>query len=283
MEDAYYQLLPKPYRRKNAPYDSLEELHMVRGVTDDFWSTFVDPEPTNPKKRVDDGVGAGRGQREHREPADAARYSLLGHEARHRSGRVGELERRADCDDPPAGLDDFDLDPRRPASIPNLPAICSDPNQTALFTMAMTMAKGITMGAPLFGSPQDFISMMKGQGMIGPLLTMLGIQPVAFQSESDFAKSITTESKMFSMYAVGVVKGYKRETRLSIHEVVDFRTAPVVSAAPSSAASSPMGAVGVTAPTPSAGPSSSASADPNSIAAAMQPSTGGQVIYFHLE
>ena len=92
---------------------------------------------------------------------------------------------------------------------PNLPAICSDPNQTSLFTMGLTMAKGITMGAPLFGSPDDFISTMKGQGMLGPLLTALGMQPVAFTSESDFKKSITVESKMFSIYAVGVVKGYK--------------------------------------------------------------------------
>ena len=52
VEDAWYQLLPKPYRRKNAPYDSLEELHMVRGINDDFWATFVDPDPTNPKKRA---------------------------------------------------------------------------------------------------------------------------------------------------------------------------------------------------------------------------------------
>ena len=32
VEDAWYRLLPKPYQRKNAPYDSLEELHLVRGV-----------------------------------------------------------------------------------------------------------------------------------------------------------------------------------------------------------------------------------------------------------
>jgi general secretion pathway protein K len=148
--------------------------------------------------------------------------------------------------------------------------------------MAMTMAKGITMGAPLFGAAQDFIDTMKGQGMLGPLLTALGIQPVAFQSESDFKKSISTESKMFSLYAVGVVKGYKRETRLSIHEVVDFRTAPAVSAAPSASASTgAFGGPGVLPPTPVA--SSSASADPSSIAAAMQPSTGGQVVYFHVE
>ena len=50
-EDAWYQLLQKPYRRKNAPYDSLEELHMVRGIGDDFWATFVDPDPADPRKR----------------------------------------------------------------------------------------------------------------------------------------------------------------------------------------------------------------------------------------
>ena len=25
---------------------------MVRGVSEDFWSTFIDPDPSNPKKRV---------------------------------------------------------------------------------------------------------------------------------------------------------------------------------------------------------------------------------------
>ena len=41
-----------------------------------------------------------------------------------------------------------------------------------LFVMGMTMAKGITMGAPIFGSPKDFISAMEGQGMLGPMLTV---------------------------------------------------------------------------------------------------------------
>ena len=77
VEDGWYQLLAKPYRRKNAPYDSLEELHMVRGVTDDFWSTFVDPDPTEPEETPDDRVGAGRGQREHCESVDALRARLL--------------------------------------------------------------------------------------------------------------------------------------------------------------------------------------------------------------
>ncbi len=284
-EDAYYQLLEKPYFRKNAPFDSLEELHMVRGITDDFWSTFVDPDPTNPKKRVMTVWGQGAVNVNTANP-----LTLLGilcsstkpgtAPSASASSSLGGLGATT----PPPAATSQSSTPAAGVN-PNLPAICSDPNQTSLFIMALTMAKGITMGAPLFGSPQDFIAMMKGQGMLGPLLTGLGLQPVSFQSESDFAKSISTESKMFSMYAVGVVKGYKRETRTAIHEVVDFRSAPAVSAAPSGSSSSLLPGVGGAAPPPTAVASASASAssDPNSIAAAMQPSTGGQVVYFHLE
>ena len=50
-EDSYYELLPKPYHRKNAAFDNLEELRRVRGISDEFWDTFVDPDPEHPKKR----------------------------------------------------------------------------------------------------------------------------------------------------------------------------------------------------------------------------------------
>ena len=66
VEDAFYQSLKYPYRRKNAPYDSLEELHLVRGITDDFFSTFIDPNPDNPKQRVLTVWWAGDGQRQYR-------------------------------------------------------------------------------------------------------------------------------------------------------------------------------------------------------------------------
>ena len=92
---------------------------MVRGISDDFWATFVDPEPTNPKKRDHDGVGAGHGQRELGQRADA-----LGARVRGRA---------------------------RPRSSAPTPCRCR------LFVMGVTMAQGITMGAPLFGSPKDFI------------------------------------------------------------------------------------------------------------------------------
>src|SRR5690606_20816259 len=59
-EDDVYQSFDDPYRVKNAPFDSLEELRYVRGVGDDFWSTFVEPDPENPMTRVVTVYGSGR-------------------------------------------------------------------------------------------------------------------------------------------------------------------------------------------------------------------------------
>jgi general secretion pathway protein K len=49
---SYYSSMDPEYGRKNAPYDSLEELHLVQGIGDDFWSAFVDPNPEDPEQRV---------------------------------------------------------------------------------------------------------------------------------------------------------------------------------------------------------------------------------------
>jgi general secretion pathway protein K len=234
VEDAWYQLLPKPYRRKNAPFDSLGELHLVRGISDDFWSTFVDPDPTKPDKRVITVWGQGAVN-----VNSANAQTLLG----------------VICSGAKPGT-----------------SVCTDPQQASLFLMGVTMARGITMGAPLFGSPQDFIQMMKGEGMMGPMLTKLGMQPVQFLSESELAKTITTESKVFSIYAVGVVKGYKRDVRVRVHAVVDFRNAPPLGASPP-----PTPQTTTTTP-----PSSVANpADP--LKAALQPSTGGTILYYKVD
>jgi general secretion pathway protein K len=242
-EDAYYSLLPVPYRRKNAPYDSLEELHMVRGVTEDFWSTFVDPDPTNPKKRVMTVWGQG-------------------------SVNVNTANAQTLLAVVCAGAPQAD--------------VCIDATQAQTFLTSVTMAQGLTMGAPLFGNANDFVSTMKGKGQIGPMLAMFGMKPVKFQSDADFAKSITTESKMFSIYARGFITGYKRETRASIHAVVDFRNAPGLTGPTLTTPTTP----GTPAkPASSAQPASSSGApvDPNSIAAAMAPNPGGQIIYFRVE
>ena len=161
--------------------------------------------------------------------------------------------------------------------------ICTDVAQAATFLSGVTMAQGITMGAPLFGNAQQFVNTMKGEGDLGKMLASFGLKPVKFQSDAEFAKAVTTESKMFSIYARGFVKGYKRETRASIHAVVDFRQAPGLGGGTSTTTTP-----GAPAPSASAAPSAkppgqTAPADPNAIAAAMAPNTGGQMVYFRID
>src|SRR5438445_13601457 len=134
------------------------------------------------------------------------------------------------------------------------------------------------MGAPMFGNTKDVVSALSGQGQLGPLLASIGMKPVVFKSQSEFQKSITTESKMFSIYAVGVKKGYRRETRVQVRAVVDFRNAPNL-AAPAPTTTGPGG----TTTTPTT-PGTTAAPTPqqtnsDAIAAANQPSTGGTVVY----
>jgi general secretion pathway protein K len=232
-EDSYYALLPKPYKRRNSPLDSLDELHMVRGVTDDFWATFVDPEPNKPKKRIMTVWGQGTVNVNTANP-----QTLLA----------------IVCSGAPAA------------------EICTDPAQASMFLTGVTMARGVSMGAPLFGSSQDFIQTLSGKGMLGPILTGIGMKPVKFQSEAEFAKSIATESKLFSIYAVGNKKGYKRETRVKTHAVVDFRTA-----APLGVQTNGPGTSQTTTPANTSAPSADA------LAAANKPSSGGQLIYYRME
>lgn len=59
-EDGSYEMRKDPYPRKNAPYDSLEEILMVNGVDDDFWAAFVDPEPEHPEARALTVWGSGK-------------------------------------------------------------------------------------------------------------------------------------------------------------------------------------------------------------------------------
>jgi general secretion pathway protein K len=51
-EEPYYSSTEPRYERKNAPYDSLQELHLVNGIGDDFWSAIVEPNPEEPASRV---------------------------------------------------------------------------------------------------------------------------------------------------------------------------------------------------------------------------------------
>jgi general secretion pathway protein K len=48
---SYYHGQPEPYTIKNAPFDTLEELRLVHGMTDDVWATFVEPDIDDPARR----------------------------------------------------------------------------------------------------------------------------------------------------------------------------------------------------------------------------------------
>ena len=58
-EDDVYRMFDDPYEAKNAPFDSIEELRLVRGIGDDFWATFIEPDPDDPRTRAITIYGSG--------------------------------------------------------------------------------------------------------------------------------------------------------------------------------------------------------------------------------
>ena len=92
-------------------------------------------------------------------------------------------------------------------------------------TYVASAVRSFVRGIPLFNKPAQFRTIIKGQGMLSQMLGPM-IGPVVFQSDSEFDKSITTSSKVLSIYAEGVVPGRKRTTRVRIHAVIDTRQPP---------------------------------------------------------
>jgi general secretion pathway protein K len=187
-EDAFYERLNPSYRRKNAPFDSLEELRLVRGVGDDFWSTFVETDHNDPSKRNVTVWGQGKIN------VNTANAMTI-------------LAIICGGTRPPA-------------------TVCTNPAEALNFMSLVTLIRNMTRGVPLFSSPKGFIDTLAQQSDVGQMLRALGLQPIQFFSPAETMKSIATESKVFSIIATGRVKAGKRETRVRIHTVVDFRGAP---------------------------------------------------------
>lgn len=191
-EDNIYQMLGLDYRRKNAPYDSLDELRLIRGMDDDRWSTFVDPDPNDPHKRV---------------------LTVWGQDVSANPININTANAQTIwaivCS----------------VAAPQTP-ICTDPLQAAAFLQVITLVRTFARGVPLFSSWSDFKKAMQGQGMVGGFLASLGVPPVTFDPSipnSQLKKIFKTESKMFSIYAEGIVPGKAREARVRIHAVIDMR------------------------------------------------------------
>jgi len=132
-EDDIYQRFAEPYRIKNAPYDSLEELRLIRGFNDDFWATFIEPDPLDPLSR---------------------RVTVYG------SGAVNPNEARAEV-----------LWARVCSFVSNQP-FCQDPGQRQSFVALFTTARSM-LPVALFEKPDDFMNFVEGKGKSRDLYPML--------------------------------------------------------------------------------------------------------------
>ena len=242
-EDNYYQTVGLPYLRKNAPFDSMDEVRLIRGVSDDFWATFVDPNPADPDSRVLTVWGQGK---VNVNTANAQTLLALA------------------C-----------------AGAPEAP-LCIDPEQMSIFLMAVTLAREVTQGMPVFRSPRGFVRALQGKGRgIGALFAALGLEPITFKDPKLIEKAVQTESRVFSIYVDGVVPGRQRETRVRVHDVIDFRSANELGADAAAAAGqgSASGSSSAEAPaTPSNEPPT-----PEQIAAALASDPLGVTVYHRIE
>lgn len=252
VEDNVYQSTGLGYFRKNAAYDSLDELRQVQGIGEDFWATFVDPDPRDPKKRLLT-VWAQEGKVNINSAAPRVLLSFI-------------------CG---------------PNGAPDEP-LCIETEQTINFLSALGMIRAFTAGAPIFSRPKEFIQAMQGKGPIGGFLFgengAMGLKPVKFNNAGLIEQMLTTKSKVFSIYAEGVVPARigTRQTRVSIHAVVDYRNANDLTGGAGGGTGGSSQQPGGTTQQPPPPPPPSNQVDPNAVLNALTADPAGNVIHFKI-
>lgn len=189
-DDSYYQLREDPYRNKNAPLDSIQELRLVRGFTDDFWATFVEPIPNDLESRILTIYASGLVN-----VNDASPQVLLG----------------IVCSFAPEAT------------------LCIDPLEGLKFTQILATIRQI-IPIPLFSQPVDFINFIEGKGterdLYGMLVGFLGADnPLLFApviipdaQRTPLAQALATSARMFTIQATGLVG----HSQVRIESVVNF-------------------------------------------------------------
>jgi general secretion pathway protein K len=189
-DDAIYQLHDDPYRNKNAPFDSIEELRLVRGFSDDFWATFVEPIPNDPASRIITIYASGLVNIN-----EASPQVLL--------GRI--------CSYVP----DVDL--------------CMDPLEGLKFTQILATIRQL-LPIPLFSRPTDLLNFVEGKGsekeLYGMLTGFLGedsellFSPIEIPAEQrkPLARSFSSSASIFTIQATGLVG----RSQVRIVSVVNF-------------------------------------------------------------
>jgi len=97
---------------------------------------------------------------------------------------------------------------------------------SALQQTNQAAAPGATAAPAASASPLGALGGGSGGSPIAAIMKALGIEPIPLVSAAETTKAVTTESKVFSIYATGYVRSGKRESSVRIHAVVDFRGAP---------------------------------------------------------
>ncbi|HEX2677458.1 MAG TPA: hypothetical protein VHM19_12480 [Polyangiales bacterium] len=204
-EDDIYSRFQDPYLVKNSAFDSLEELRMIRGVTDDFWATFVQSDPDDPRTR---------------------------HLTVYGSGAINPNEAPPEV-----------LVARVCSFVPEQP-LCNDPLQMAAFTELLRTARQF-MPIPWFTTPNDFMNFVQGKGGSHDLYPMLSglqammpaIKPLLLwtpivvpQDKLDQLKgSFVTGARIFTIQSTGTV-GHASVRLSSVVNFDDHWTPPPPSA-----------------------------------------------------
>ena len=137
----YYRDQLEPYSIKNAPFDTLEEVRLVRGMSDDVWATFVEPDIDDPNSRQ---VTIWGGASSSINPNEAEPTVLLA-----RVCTFPEFRQQLLCNDPTGA-------------------------ERLKFITIMTMARSF-IRLPLFSRASDFKNFMLGkpEGIFGQLTKAL--------------------------------------------------------------------------------------------------------------
>lgn len=190
-EDDVYRSFDDPYEIKNAPLDSLEEVRLIRGVGDDFWATFIDPDPEDPEARKVTIYGSGSVN-----PNEAPPEVLL------------------------ARLCSFLADQ----------PLCNDPLESAKLVNLMNTARMMLPGVPFFTRSADFLAFLEGKGrpqdLYPMLVSLLGednpliFTPLVIPQElrTEIDNRFVTAARLLTIQSTGVVGN----TRVRIRAVVNF-------------------------------------------------------------
>ncbi|MBK6535210.1 MAG: hypothetical protein IPF99_38500 [Deltaproteobacteria bacterium] len=159
---------------------------MIRGLgDDDLWHAVVDPDPANPRRRT---------------------LTVWGQGAVNVNTANAQTLLALVC-----------------AYSPDAPQ-CQDLSQASAFITTITMVQALTlsMGIPLFSSPSNFVGTLQGRPPLGTMLTQLGMRPFVVRDVSGLERSVTVESKVFSVYAEAQVGA----AHVRVHAVIDMRPQP---------------------------------------------------------